>query len=131
MTPEQRAAKAVYMRKYHAQRKALDPSAQRAKQRENQARYRKRHATHAREQHLVRKYGLTIAAWENMLDGQGGRCAICRTDDFSVGKGAAVDHCHRTGAVRGILCHSCNIGIGALRDDPAILRAAVAYLTRD
>lgn len=42
----------------------------------------------------------------------------------------AVDHCHENGHVRGLLCSSCNTAIGLLRDDPAILRSAIAYLEK-
>lgn len=66
---------------------------------------------------------------------QGGRCAICRTPvanileyDGDARLSTHVDHCHTTGAVRGILCRDCNTGLGGFRDDPERLRAAMAYL---
>jgi hypothetical protein len=63
-----------------------------------------------------------------MLEAQGGRCAICRSDKPG-GRGRfAVDHCHSSGRVRGLLCVACNAGLGQFRDDPDLLRAAVAYL---
>lgn len=73
------------------------------------------------------KYGLEPGEFDQMLADQQGRCAICRTDTPK-GHGWQVDHCHDSGAVRGILCHSCNVGIGHLKDDPTLLEAAVAYL---
>lgn len=76
-------------------------------------------------------YGLSLEQFEALLAAQGGRCAICRTDT-PPGEGRKgvwnVDHCHKTGAVRGILCAWCNSGLGYMRDDPEALRNAIAYL---
>jgi hypothetical protein len=78
-----------------------------------------------------RKYGLTVEAWEAMLASQGGRCAGCGTV-FGLLRGSEphVDHCHRTGAVRGLLCGSCNHAIGHAGDNPKTLRALARYLER-
>lgn len=73
------------------------------------------------------KLGITKVAFDAMLAKQGGRCAVCRTDDPGA-KGWACDHDHDTGLVRGALCNSCNLGIGILKDDPARLRAAADYV---
>lgn len=65
-----------------------------------------------------------------MLEAQGGRCAICRV---RIGPGAVqphIDHSHAEEVVRGVLCRYCNIAIGMMRDDPAILMVAAAYLDR-
>jgi hypothetical protein len=56
---------------------------------------------------------------------QAGRCRICGTE---VGHALVIDHCHEAGYVRGLLCGQCNLGLGAFRDDPARLTAAIAYL---
>lgn len=58
-----------------------------------------------------------------------GRCAICRTVLDPESRQTHVDHDHETGAVRGILCHGCNSGLGQFQDDPERLRAAVKYIT--
>jgi hypothetical protein len=71
------------------------------------------------------KYGLSKEKYEELLVLQGGRCAIC---DEVPPKRLRVDHCHRTGKVRGLLCDLCNSGIGKLRDDPERLTRAVEYL---
>jgi hypothetical protein len=73
-------------------------------------------------------YGLTKAELAVLL-AQHERCAICGTDDWGR-KGPQVDHCHKTGRVRGVLCGNCNPGLGRFRDDPALLRAAADYLER-
>jgi len=84
------------------------------------------------------KYGLTQAEFEALLEKQGGKCAICNTTN-PVGEGNttakrsfsfAVDHCHETGKVRGLLCNPCNRGIGFLKDSPELLETAAKYLRR-
>lgn len=84
--------------------------------------------TRRRESNLRRKYGLSLAEFSVMVTAQGGGCAICGTAVNPDGYSLAVDHCHDTGRVRGILCGPCNKAIGLLRDDPALLREAVRYL---
>lgn len=88
-----------------------------------------RDATVRRKYRLAAKYGLTPAAFDELLASQGGRCVICGTD-APRGHGWAVDHCHNTLIVRGVLCSPCNTGIGQFKDDPARLRAAAEYLER-
>lgn len=73
-------------------------------------------------------YGITPEEYAALLDRQLGRCAICRADSAGGRGGWHVDHDHNTGKVRGLLCHSCNLGLGHLKDDPALLRAAMEYL---
>jgi Recombination endonuclease VII len=84
-----------------------------------------------RDQHYNRRrlYGLTGEQFQARLAQQGGKCAICGTSDWP-GKGNApqVDHDHVTGRVRGVLCTSCNQGLGRFGDDPERLEAAARYL---
>ena len=75
----------------------------------------------------LKKYGLTETDYENMLEQQGNKCAICNGSDFGE-KGPTIDHCHTTGQVRGILCGKCNKGIGLLNDDISIMNNAIDYL---
>lgn len=88
------------------------------------------------ERELRKKYGIGIAEYTTMFDAQEGRCALCRCEEIRVDHRTkkisrlAVDHCHRTDAIRQLLCHTCNNGLGAFKDDPARLRAAAAYLDR-
>jgi hypothetical protein len=60
---------------------------------------------------------------------QGGRCAGCLLD-LDNGKRTAVDHCHRTGAIRGVMHSPCNMAIGAVAESPERLEALAAYLER-
>lgn len=84
---------------------------------------------HQLERRLRRKYGLTLADYEEMLAGQGGVCAICGTDDPGGRHGRFnIDHDHASGEVRGLLCTSCNHGLGKFQDSPDLLEEAAAYL---
>lgn len=75
-------------------------------------------------------YGLTDEQYEALLTRQDGRCAICKTNEWSGHhKKPHVDHDHATGRVRGILCNNCNQGLGRFADDPVRLMAAARYLS--
>lgn len=63
-----------------------------------------------------------------MLDAQQNKCAICGTDASEFNKAFAVDHCHTTGKVRGLLCWHCNTSIGKFKDDVLLLQRAIDYL---
>jgi hypothetical protein len=72
------------------------------------------------------QYGLTLEAYDAIVAYQQGRCAICQRETPRL----VVDHCHDTNRVRGLLCSSCNSGIGALGDTEEHARRAIAYLQR-
>lgn len=82
----------------------------------------------------LRKYGLTLETYEAMHVAQGGVCAICGKPEAGMREGRvkrlSVDHCRETGRVRELLCCRCNQGIGLLREDPAVIRRAAAYIER-
>src|SRR5581483_1565057 len=77
-----------------------------------------------REYHLRRRYGLTSADVDAMIEQQGGTCATCDA------KAEHVDHDHATGKVRGVLCFNCNQALGNVRDSVAILSQLSTYLRR-
>lgn len=76
-----------------------------------------------RNYHLRERYGVTEAQVEEMVREQGGVCAICLERPAE-----HVDHDHETGEVRGVLCFTCNVGLGNFRDRPDLLDRAVHYL---
>ena len=91
-----------------------------------------------RSRKLESKYGITQDDYERMLNDQDGGCAICGTDN-PYGEGNtqdrasfsfAVDHCHETSRVRGLLCNTCNRALGFMRDNPQTLRAGALYLEK-
>jgi len=78
---------------------------------------------------IKQKYKLTPEDYYQMLKGQNGCCAICGTADPGAKRSYfCIDHCHHTGEVRGLLCSSCNIGIGNLKDSRTLLQNALKYL---
>jgi hypothetical protein len=83
---------------------------------------------------LRSNYGLTSEAYLVMHDAQSGLCAICRKPEGTTKQGTlrrlGVDHDHRTGKVRELLCLSCNQGIARFHDDPALLEAAATYMRK-
>ncbi|WP_233558698.1 endonuclease VII domain-containing protein [Micromonospora radicis] len=76
-----------------------------------------------REYHLRSRYGIGQAEFDELLAEQGGVCGVCGDPDPE-----HVDHDHRTGWVRGILCFNCNGGLGQFRDSPTRLARAITYL---
>jgi hypothetical protein len=76
-------------------------------------------------------YGATLEDYDRLFMEQGGRCAICGSDNpgsRKISTRFAFDHDHESGRARGLLCYLCNIGLGSFQDNPETLRAAIAYL---
>ncbi len=84
---------------------------------------------------LKRLYGLSRKKYMALYEAQNGKCAVCGQIETKIIKGRliklAVDHCHDSGAIRGLLCSKCNQGLGHLDDSPERLRRAIAYLERE
>ena len=84
---------------------------------------------------LKKLYGITVEDYYKMLSRQGGVCAICKSKTpsnrvykYTKQENFFVDHCHKTGKVRGLLCQKCNTGIGLFNDEITRLRSAADYL---
>lgn len=89
------------------------------------AEVKKRTPGWSRHYHLTRKYGIGAAEVDQLIRQQGGLCAICEQEPAT-----QVDHNRSTGEIRGVLCDGCNGGLGALDDDPDLIRRAIAYLRK-
>jgi hypothetical protein len=77
----------------------------------------------SRHYHLKQRFGIGAAEVDEMIKAQGGLCPICQ-----VRAAVHVDHDHKTGKVRAILCEPCNGGLGQFRDNPETIRRAIEYL---
>jgi Autographiviridae endonuclease VII len=76
------------------------------------------------------KYGITIEQRDQLFRGQGSRCGCCGSLDGGPAYGWAVDHCHATGKVRGVVCSSCNTMLGFAKDSAERLQAGINYLNK-
>lgn len=76
---------------------------------------------------LKKAYGITLERFHDMMEAQGGKCAICKQKPER--HALNVDHCHATGKVRGLLCHKCNRALGLFRDSQTLLANAISYLS--
>lgn len=111
----------AYQKTRRAKAKATDPAGYRNERRRS---------------NLLHFYGLTVQEYDAMMAEQNGVCAVCSMPEMSrvAGRGAderrrlAVDHDHESGRVRGLLCLTCNHGLGAFRENPELLRDAATYL---
>lgn len=96
------------------------------------SRYAKQNASKlsakARSRRLLRVYGLTTNQWNDLFDSQGRCCAVCKSPTPKGRRGWHTDHDHDTGEVRGILCHLCNVALGAVEDSPEVLKELILYL---
>lgn len=81
-----------------------------------------------RKRQLKSVYGITLETYNQMLEEQNHGCKLCGKTVKTNGKALAVDHCHATGIVRGLLCAQCNIGLGNFEDNQDRLRLAIQYL---
>ena len=84
-----------------------------------------------RQRFHIRKYGLTIERFNEIVSLQYGGCAICGSTKGGTryfDERLHIDHDHKTGAVRGLLCNFCNSGIGSFRDNPQLMEKAIIYL---
>ena len=89
---------------------------------------RKHWSDESRDDRLKRQYSITEELYAKIAAKQDNRCAICNCHQHY--QHLAVDHDHKTGMVRGLLCTNCNRGLGRFFDSPVRLSAASAYITR-
>ena len=98
------------------------------RQKKNAKRYRKENPDANYTHHIKNTYGISKKYYNKMFKDQKGACAICGTHQSELTKRLFVDHCHKEGEVRGLLCHRCNSAIGLLRDDASLIKKAAEYV---
>lgn len=112
-----------YYKRYHQRHKTERNQYCREYDRSNPARQHAR-----RHKSKLAVYGITPDDYDNLYQDQEGCCAICGKHQSGFKRRFGVDHCHKTGRIRGLLCHHCNTALGNLRDDPSLLLSAIEYL---
>lgn len=99
----------------------------------DKARVKKRHQNNperTRNNDLKRNYGITLAEHRQMFENQGGLCAICKKEGDGKWKKLCVDHDHKTGKVRQLLCRNCNMVLGQVDDNIQNLQNMIEYLNK-
>lgn len=84
------------------------------------------HKDKYRDWFMRRTYGITLATYEELLRQQNGGCAVCHKKPQK--RHLDIDHCHKSGKVRGLLCASCNTALGHLQENATFFKAALVYL---
>lgn len=107
------------------------------KKRQNKSEYQKEWARKnsarvkelSRAQHLKRKFKITVEEYEQMLKNQNSVCWICQKK-CETNYALAVDHDHKTGNIRGLLCKNCNTAIGMFKEDVDVIMRAIEYIKK-
>lgn len=89
---------------------------------------KKRKDWNGRKSHLKIKFGVTPEQYDEVLKQQNFSCAICEKHTLEFEKRLAIDHDHKTGKIRGLLCMFCNTALGKFNDDVSLLKKAINYL---
>lgn len=96
--------------------------------------HRQEYPDHYRDKELQKSFGITLAQYHEMSAAQGHVCAICNKPETATRNGKPlalhVDHDHKTGNVRSLLCSNCNVALGMFCDDPDVMRNAIVYLVK-
>jgi hypothetical protein len=93
------------------------------------------YADTSRKNNYAKNFGITIEDYNKLYEQQGGRCKGCKRTLAETVRGKrktakflSVDHCHKTGTVRGLLCTNCNTGLGMFEENPEFLRSMATYI---
>ncbi len=98
--------------------------------------YRKRSPHIMKSIDLKKRFGISLEEYQTMLDSQNYVCAICTRPERTVDhrtkqvRSLAVDHCHSTGKIRGLLCSDCNMALGLLQDNEDTMKNMLSYITK-
>ena len=92
--------------------------------------YTENYKDRQKENDLKRRFNINSQQYEAMLVAQDFSCGICGTHQKDLDKSLAVDHCHKIGTVRGLLCSKCNLSLGGFQDSIETLEKAILYLKK-
>lgn len=109
----------------HVRKKTIETKEQRKQYYQNPVNKKRYHLAR-----IKREFGIDIAEYERLIKEQNNKCAICGELESGRNTNLSVDHCHKTNKIRGLLCNTCNTGIGLLNDCPKTLQSAIQYLNK-
>lgn len=93
--------------------------------------WRRNHKENVRRHNLKQDFNLTEKEYNQMLKNQNSCCAICKTNQSLLKRHLAVDHNHKTGKIRGLLCGNCNTALGLLKEDMDNITSLIDYLIKN
>lgn len=117
-----------YSKNWMTKKRATQTEAQRLAHNAYMSEWVKKNPEKVRAYRLARKFGITSEQYDQCFQSQKGCCAICGKHQSELKKALHVDHCHKTGKNRSLLCHKCNLVIGLFEDNDAALERAAGYL---
>jgi hypothetical protein len=129
MNREKGIARSKAYRELHKEELAIKRHAHYLLNRDVYVAYHRSRREKARERSLQRKYGISLDKFKSILDAQGGKCAICFSLNWH-GRQPCIDHDHKSGKVRGILCHKCNLTIGMMGENAESVKRLWEYLQK-
>lgn len=127
-----REVKREVLRTYHKDWRKANPDKLKSHREQwldkNRAYQKAHYKNKGRAIYLEKTYGITEEDYEVLLEKQFGLCAICGTDSQQRKRTLHVDHCHETGAIRGLLCPDCNMALGLFKDKTYLMQNAIHYI---
>ena len=129
-----------WCRECHKEKIRIKNQIRQRKYKETRKRYNDTHkeqmSKQKAEKRLSTRYGITIEDYRVMQENQNGKCSICNKEQTRLNRNnkpirLAVDHDHKTGRIRGLLCYKCNSGIGYFNDNIELLSKPINYLTKE
>lgn len=130
--PENREKRKLYNKRHEKKRKLWKQKPEiKLKAREYAKEYARKYPERIRNSYWKRTFGITFQDYQDLFQKQNCKCAICGSEKPNGGprmKNFTIDHSHKDGRVRGLLCFNCNVGLGAFKDSLDILRSAIDYL---
>ena len=125
-----RANNRWYEKKYYADNREDQLAYSREWRKNNPERVKAYPRSKTKIRPALKEHGIKREEYETILAWSNGGCAICGAREATPGKGDLlhIDHCHKTGKIRGLLCNWCNPALGGFRDDINLLKTAICYL---
>lgn len=134
LSKQQQYQKEYYLKHKDDIKKRISENSKTEEFKEKRRVFNKKRKEQNRELYYKKRYGITLLEYNTLLTNQDYKCAICKMSETNLKHGRntyfAVDHCHTTGKVRGLLCYKCNSVLGFVNDSTECLANAIKYLEK-